>query len=198
MINKILNMIKRCVVTLPSDDKDQFPRAQISYFGKPGNSEEIYPYGIGGVAPKGSTGIVFSIRGDEGNRAHIATATDLRIKNLKEGETYAGNLVSGSVYIFKENGDWDVTITKDGNLTFNGDLNITVNGNVTVNSGGNVDVSASGDANVNATNVNLGSKVNLGSGGQPIARTGDTVLSLSPPFPPIGTIGPGSANHTAS
>jgi hypothetical protein len=205
MIEKIMNLVKRCLITIPSQELGQYPVAQVSYFGKAGNSEEIYPYGMGGVSPSGSIGIMFNVNGQEDNRSHIATAPKLRPGGLKPGETYFGNLVSGSITIFKENGDWDVTINKDGNLTFNGDLNITVNGSVNIDSGGDVEVNSSGnaeitanEATVNAGTIDLNGDCNLGGGGLPISRVGDVVLSDTFPFPPIGTIGTGSANHTAS
>lgn len=189
MLNKIRNLIKRCLVTNPGKDNGQFPISQVSYLGKTGNSEEIYPYGMGAVAPKDSLGILLNVNGDEGNRAHIATNTNLRKKGLKPGEAYFGNMVTGSVTVFSENGDWNVTIKKDGNLTFNGNLNITVNGdaNLTAN-----------EANINASTANINANTNLGGGGPAIARTGDLVMDVDAPLVPIGIIGVGSSNHTAS
>jgi phage gp45-like len=227
MLTKLITLIKRCRISKPGNDSGEYPISQVSYYGKTGNSEEIYPYGMGGVAPTDSLGVLFSVGAEDSNRAHIATAPSLRPKNLKSGESYFGNLLSKSIMIFKENGDWDVTITKDGNLTVSGNLNITVNGNSTINSSGNVSVtaggtttltstgvasvtapaialngpatvnSAGGTVTVNADTVNLNSDTNLGSGGQAIARAGDPVIEASAPFAVIGTIQSGSSRHTA-
>lgn len=197
MINKLKNMIKRCLVSKPGNDTGQFPIAQVTYLGKTGNSEEIYPYGMGAVAPENSLGLVFSVNGDEGNRSHIATNSDLRLKNLVPGESYFGNLVSGSVMIFSENGDWNVTINNDGNLTCEGNLNITVNGDANVTASNNVDVNAS-SVNINAGTTTTSGDTNLGGGGAGIARIGDVVSDINFPFSPIGTITTGSGTNTAS
>lgn len=198
MYNTIKNLIRRCFITLPSKEDGQYPVSQISYLGSGGlNSEELYPYGHGGVAPEGSAAILLNVGASPSNRVHIANS-DLRPKNLKPGESWGGNMVADSYYIFKENGDWDVTITKDGKVTASGNLEITVSGNITINASGNVAVNSGGNVDVTAGTVNLNSSVNLGSGGQPIARVGDLVVSNVPPFPPIGTIQTGSGNHTAS
>ncbi len=173
--------IKRAVIDKPGADDGEYPVTQISYLDKTGNAEVIHPYGMGSNPPNDSLCILFLVNNEDENRAVIATRPDLRPKNLKPGEAYFGNLVTGSIVIAKENGDWDVTIKGDLNINITGDANIT----------------ATGDANVIATNINLNGKVNLGSGGPAIARAGDPVFDI-PGLVQIGIIKTGSGNHTAS
>jgi len=169
----MINMIKRAAISNPGLDTGIVPKQQLSYMGGSGDSEMIYPYGSGGVAPGGAFCIVYSLQGDEGNRVAIATTPDLRPKGLKPGEFYCGNLVTGSIMIFAEDGKLNATIKGDVNLTVEGDVNVTAN------------------------TVNLTANVNLGTGGPAIARVGDTVNDINSPFSPIGLIGTGSGKHTA-
>ena len=97
MLTKLITLIKRCRISKPGNDSGEYPISQVSYYGKTGNSEEIYPYGMGGVAPSDSLGVLFSVGAEDSNRAHIATAPSLRPKNLKPGESYFGNLLSKSI-----------------------------------------------------------------------------------------------------
>ena len=196
MITKIINLIKNSYISKVGNDAGQYPISQVSYFGKSGLSHEIYPYGMGAVAPTDSLCIMFNVGADDGNRAHIATNSNLRVKNLKEGEAYFGNLVTGTVTIFDQEGNWNVTVKKDGNITIDGNLNITVTGdaNLTAN---NVELNAN-TVNMNAGTINANGSTHLGGGGAGIARIGDLVADISNPLIPIGIISTGSATNTAS
>ena len=174
MIRRLLNMIKRSVITKSGDDSGQFPVSQIFYNGKTGNSEIIWPYGIGGVLPKDSLGLTFSVMGQEENKVTIGTLPQSRPKGLEEGEFYVSNLLTGSIILFKKSGTIEIHSTK------------------------NLDIQVDGNVNLTANTANINAKTNLGGGGPAIARVGDDVIGLSFPFPVIGTIGTGSSNHTAS
>jgi len=174
MMQKLLNMIKRSVVTNPSTDTMQFPIAQISYNGKIANTEILWPYGIGGILPKDSIGLTFAVMGQEENKVTIGSFPQIRPRGLVEGEFYVSNLLTGSIILFK----------KDGKIE--------------IQSKNNLEISVDGDVNITANTANINAKTNLGGGGPAIARVGDVVNSNSFPFPPIGIIATGSPNHTAS
>lgn len=184
-------MIKRAVITNPSSDVDQFGVSQNSYFGKTGKAQDVYPYGIHAVPPEGTLTLLFNVNAQEDNQAQIPLCDQFRTKGKKPGEVEGGNFLVGSVYIFKENGDWNIDIKGDVNLNVDGDVNITTKGDANVTAQGDVNVNAQGNANVTATNINLEGSVNLGSGGAAIARVGDAVSGGN-------TIIGGSSNHTAT
>lgn len=175
-------MIKWAIITNPSKDTDQFSVSQNSYYGTAGKAYDAYPYGLHAVPPEGTLALVFNVRGDEDNQAQIPLADQLRTKDKKPGEVEGGNMLVGSVYIFKENGDWNIEIKGDVNLNVDGNVNIT----------------AKGETNVTAPTVNLLGNVNLGSGGKAIARKDDVINDINSPFSPIGRIGTASTNHTAT
>ena len=68
MINKIRNLLKLCRVSVPNDDKGNFPITQIEYWEKTGQAVELYPYGMAAVAPEDCLGYVWSVQGQEENR----------------------------------------------------------------------------------------------------------------------------------
>jgi len=184
-----MNMIKRALITNPSKDDGQFGVSQSEYLGKTGNAQDVFPYGMHAVPPEGTLTLLMNVNGQEENGAQIPMSDQLRTKNKKPGEVEFGNMVVGSIMIFKENGDWNVTIKGDVNLNVDGDVNITA--------GGDVNVTAS-SATVTASTIDLDGNCSLGSGGPAISRVGDTVIGLGPSFPVIGSISTGSGNHTAS
>ena len=180
MLSLIINLIKRCAVTKTEPDDKAFPVAQVEYFGKTALTEVIWPYGLGGVAPRGAYGVTFNLSAQEENRASILTTPNLRIKNLSEGETYFYNLVVGTGILNRADGSMEITVKGDKKVTIDKDLNINVSGDVTISVSGKVDL--------------LSDNVNLGSGGPAIARVGDSVDVNGQP----GTITTGSTRHTAN
>lgn len=140
MINKIKNMIKRAIVTNPGDDSKNFPITQIKYFEKTADAEAVYPYGFGANAPKGAVALVFAVNGDESNRAAIVSLPQSRIKNLKPGECYMSNLITGDAIIMREGG---IEIISNNPITINGP--VVVNGNVQLGGAGGQPIARVGD-----------------------------------------------------
>ena len=134
-------MVKRAIVTNPGDDSKTFPLTQISYFGKPADTEVVWPYGFGGLAPKGAVVLVFSVNGDESNRASIVSLPQSRIKNLKPGDCYMSNLVTGDVIIMREDG---IEIASSKPITINAP-SVIVNGNVELGGAGGLPIARVGD-----------------------------------------------------
>jgi hypothetical protein len=165
----ITNQIKRSAVTNIIKDDKEFPLTQINYLGRTVNCEALWPYGFGGVAPVGSLNVTFNVQGQEENQFSISTLPDKRIKNLKEGETYFANLLTGTVQINKANGDLDILVANDKKVTIKKDLTITVSGNAVLDVTGNVDLKAGGSVVIDSDSIDLG------VGGVGIARLGDEV-----------------------
>lgn len=140
MIKLIRNMIKRAVVTLNPADKEQIPVAQVKWSSSKtaNNVQVITPYGFYSVAPTGSLALMFSIMGQEENRAAIIDNPKGRFKNLKPTEVAVGNPETKSVIKFLENGDIEITGEADQNINITGNVNLTVGGNVTINVTGNM------------------------------------------------------------
>lgn len=175
---KLLEMIKRVVrrvivVSVNKDDKDT-QTVRVSYFGKVVNADLHNAYGVASNPPKDSQGIILEVEGQTDNRiALIGTASGIRIKELKEGEVVVGNFKNGNVVKFLED-------------------------KVEIFSNGDLDIEVEGDVNLTATNVNIDAdQTNLGVGGAPIARVGDSVTipsTATPGSPSSGTITSGGVN----
>ncbi len=182
-MNKLINIIKWSRVTNPGADNEDQPISQIEYMDRAATSVMIWPYGMGAVAPADALCITMSVGADEVNRASIATVPKSRVKGLKPGETFFGNPITGSLFIFLQDGKLNATIKGDMDLTIDGKLTVTSKEdiemtapNVIIN--GNIEVSGSLNA---LGGVNLG-----GVGGKAIAGVGDTVSG--------GVITSGSSN----
>jgi hypothetical protein len=149
MIAKLMNMIKRAVVTNPGDDSGEFPVTQVSYLGKAADIETIFPYGMSANMPKDSIVLLFNVQAQEENRAGIGYRHDLRPKNLKEGEVVFGNFLKGTTIFFDADGNikivGDVELT--GNLDITGDMTLTGDMDVT----GDVAITGAHDVTGNAT-----------------------------------------------
>lgn len=117
MINLIRNLIKRSRVTNPGTDNKDVPISQVNYLGKTANSEMIYPYGMGALAPTDALCITLNVNGQEQNKVSIATLPKNRVKNLKPGEVFFGNTLANSIVFFQENGDLVMNI--NGNVVIN-------------------------------------------------------------------------------
>jgi phage gp45-like len=136
MIRHIRNMIKRAVVSLNPADTGQYPVAQVKWSSndKAANVQVITPYGFYSVAPANSLALMFSVMGQEENRAAIIDDPANRFKDLKPGEVAVGNPETKSVVKFLENGDIEVTGKSDININITGDVNVTATGNTTITS----------------------------------------------------------------
>lgn len=169
-------MINSSSLSKSSEDDGNFQISQIKYNNRTVNSYMIHPYGFGSNPPPQSYCITFSIQDDEANRATIACAPQLRPKNLESGESYWGNLVSGTYTIATSNGDLVSIIKNDKKVSIDNDLNITVSGDVKITVGGDASIEVSGNTDIKSESVFIDSqKIDLGDGGEPIARLGDAV-----------------------
>ena len=169
----IFNLIKRTLVSRKTADSGQFPVAQVSWNGKVGDIEVIYPYGLSGNLPIDSLVLTFNVNGQEENRAGIGNTPKRRFKNLKEGEVAVGNPLTKSVIKFLENGDIEITGTNNQNINITGDVNLTVGGNLNITTTGNTTITTTGNTTIDSTG-NMSSTI----GGTLTANvTGNTSLT---------------------
>jgi len=174
VINKLQNIVKYAFITLVSkDDKVEAHQAKVQYQGRQATVNIMYPYGLAANAPSKSLVLLFSVGGQEANRAGIVSATLIRPKDLKEGEVVIGNFVTKATIKFNEDGSIDVIGKGDINITAeSGDVNIE-------SKNGKVSVTADDDVDVKANTVNVdASQTNLGVGGKKIALDGDKVVTV--------------------
>ena len=99
MINKLINLIKRAVITNPSSDDGQFGVSQNTYFGKTGKAHDVYAYGSHAVPPEGTLTLLFNVNAEEDNQAQIPVSDQFRTKGKKPGEYEAGNMLVGSILV---------------------------------------------------------------------------------------------------
>lgn len=182
--------IKYSQITDPGDDSQNFPTAQITYLGKTANTALMSPYGFGGVAPAGSLCATFCVSGYEENRISMAMLPGSRPKNLKVGEVYMSNFLTGTYIIQRENGDIDVVSKGGQNVTIKNNKTESIQGNLNVTVQGNVDLTVNGVTHLNCN------EIHLGTGGQPIARLGDQVEVDTGTG--IGTITSASTQNTSA
>lgn len=168
LFNKVKNFIKRCIISETSDDSNIYAIAKIKYYDKDSIAEAIYPYGMSANAPVDTVCILFNINGHESNRACIPYAIIDRFKNLKSGEVIFGSPATQSYVKFMTNGDIEI----DGTKT------IFKKGTFTIEE----------EATIDCT------KINLGSGGNEIARKGDQIKVNVGGTDYIGTIITGGTN----
>ena len=156
---KTKNLIVRAYIDKIIPDDNYYPIVSVSYLNKKNVfAERINPYGLYTNPPQNLQALKFSVFGKENNAVAIVYSQDSRFKGLEEGEVTIGNEKTQTYIKLSENGDIEIKtdaviklLATDVETT--GDLNLTVNG----------------DVNVDA------SQVNLGVGGNDIARRGDAV-----------------------
>lgn len=167
LYTKILNIVKRAFVSQSLTDDKSSGIVQVSYFGKTGVSEVISPYGLSVRLPTGIQVLLFAVQSQENNRACIGYSQKDRFKDLEEGEVVIGNPLTRSFIKFDIDGNIEIEST--------GKIDIKSAKDVTIDVTGTVDLKATGDVTVDSP------KVNLGIGGPPIARLGDTVMVSGTP-----------------
>lgn len=125
----IRNIIKRCRVTLSYPDVKNYPYVQVEYNGKVQDVEVILPYGVSARIPVDALGHLFTINGDEGNKAGIFNTPTERFKQDVPGEVEFGSPLfgnsirfkaDGSVLIKNSAGSGVIEITKEGLVIING------------------------------------------------------------------------------
>lgn len=147
----MFNLIKRAVVSRKTADIGQVPISQVSWNEKAANVEVISPYGLYSNLPTDSLVLMLNVNGQEENKAAIGYKPKERFKNLKEGEIYVGNQVTGSVIKFLTNGDIDITAVNDQIINITGDSTVTVGGDVTLNVTGDVTATIGGAMSADVT-----------------------------------------------
>jgi phage gp45-like len=151
IITFVRNMIKRGTVSRQTADSGQFAAAQVKWASdKVGNVEVIHSYGFSSYAPVGSLALMFSVMGQESNRAAIINDPKIRFKDLKPGEVAVGNFLTRSRVKFLENGDIEIFAANDQNITITGDSNLTVGGNTTITTTGNTVIDTTGNTTINS------------------------------------------------
>ena len=153
LLNHLLNLIKRAIVTKPGLDDGNFAIQQISHNGKTGDCEIVFPYGMHANLPPESYVLVFSIDGNEENRAGIGGVPVERIRNLPEKEVVFFHPFTKSKIHFKNNGDIDIDSKNDVNITINGNVNLSAkNVNVTCE---NIDAIASSNVDITCQSATI-------------------------------------------
>ena len=167
LLRKIRSLIRRAIVSLSLPDDGDYPIVQVSYLGKTGNMEVIWPYGMNGQLPADAQTFCFNIEGMEENKAGIGTVPKLRLKVDAEGEVSFGNPLTGSVTYYRTNGDIEIIGKNNKSVTLDGDMDITVSGNKTETIlgdntdtvSGNSSESITGDKDISANNTTITSTV---------------------------------------
>jgi len=162
LLTKIINIVKRAVISNSLTDDKETSLAQITYLEKTGLTEVVTPYGSFARPPVDTQLLLFAVQSQENNRAGIAYSQENRFKNLEEGECGVGNPLTRSFIKFDKEGNILITATAKVIINSTEDIDITTSGKVDLKSTGDVDIDAP--------------QVNLGIGGLPIARLGDEVL----------------------
>ncbi len=172
MLSLIRNLVKRCIVTNAGTDDGQYAIQQVTYNGRVGDCDIVFPYGMHANLPNDSLLVMFNVNAVEQNRAAIGGLPQERIKNLPQGEIVFFHPITKSRIHFKNNGDIDIDVENAGspeNMTISlRNLTITATENVTINNT-QTNITSTDSVNVDAPITNLG------VGGGPIARTGDAV-----------------------
>lgn len=138
-------MIKLASVSLPGKDDKFYPDAQIIFNGTTADCVPIYPYGMHANAPVDSHFILFTLNGQAENKAGIPFNPQLRRKNLKPGEMYVGNDVTGSQVFFDEDGNIIVNCENDETVTIKGASTVNITGDAAITIGGEATIDVSGN-----------------------------------------------------
>lgn len=157
------NQIKIAKVTKNTNDSEIFPEFQITYLKKVSDAAILLPYGLTARPIAGDTlCLVFSIRGNEGNRIAIPLGTTNRKKGLKDGEVVLENQKIGSYLYLDEAGNLNVNLPKDL-IEIVKSVSVTASGTITVSATGAAALTANGLTITSATSVLSGS-LQVGTG----------------------------------
>ncbi|MCP4489024.1 MAG: hypothetical protein GY820_17180, partial [Gammaproteobacteria bacterium] len=152
MYSKICNKVRSLIKfskAVSVDDAGDYRFGTISAVGKQQKANFFTPYGLIHNPPVNSLCLSFLSRGEESNTFVIADDPINRIKGLESGEVGIANYSTGTHFVMKANGDWDIQV--------NGNVNLTVTGDVTANVSGEMDAQVTGDVTVaSGGNMELG------------------------------------------
>lgn len=168
-VSKNLIIRGRVIKSLP-DDKS-IPLTLITFMGQQQLVMPLFPYGMSANLPEDTEVIAISVNLDESNRICIGYSLNDRFRN-ESGEVTFGNPKTESKIKFDKNGKIAIESKSNLEISVTGDVNLTVSGNV------NIDAS----------------QVNLGSGGNEIARKGDNIVVNVGGSDYTGTITTGGTN----
>ena len=158
-LSQRIKKLMKIGVVIDSNDSTSYPIIFASYLGKPrARATNFTPFGLWSRPLKGMMSILFNINGSESNKFALTNELKNRpVKNLKEGESVLGNLLS--FVHFKEDGSVVFTITTGKTLTINGNVimngDLAINGNVIIDGdlAINGDLAVDGGANIDGTLV---------------------------------------------
>lgn len=124
------------------DDSQDNTLAKIGFRGASLKCRVLWPYGLSGCAPRGSTVMMWAIGGSKSNSAVLPTYPSARRKNMSEWEFATGNYKTQAETFYDENGNVNI---------------FAPNGNIIGSAASDVTLSAVGDINASATNINMAS-----------------------------------------
>lgn len=161
MISRLKNLIRWAKIGKSGTDDKQFPVQQVTYLGKTGNAMMVFPFGYHANLTPDALGLLFSIAGNEENRAFIG-ATPQNRPQLAAGEVVVYHPDSGSQVLFKASGDIEVTTATNVKVTAGQSVTIdspqaTFTGDVQIDGALNVTGAGSIGGKDFATHVHVGS-----------------------------------------
>lgn len=187
-------MIKNGYITKNHGDDKAYKGATTTAYGKQQTVQVINPWGMSSTAPIGSMALLFSCEGKQDVIYAMPYTVD-RPKGQGAGDCYIFSLNNSAIIKILNSGNIEI-ICKD--LTINATNNVNINCK-------NLNIVASNDIGINCKNFNItaqnmnhtgnqfkttATSVELGSGGEPIARKGDSVSG--------GIITGGSSNNKSA
>lgn len=177
--DRLKNLLRLTIITLPGKDSGNYSTAQISGLGKTSdNITLVYPYGYQANAPANTLAIAGQLYGQE--EALVAmpfnpldtTGKSIRFQNLKVNEVCIGNPSSKTYIKFTETGGIEIDSKENISVTVAGNVTLNVTGNLTSNVTGNLSVTAGGTANITST----GNCQVVSSGTAKLQATGATTV----------------------
>jgi hypothetical protein len=113
-------------VTLNTDDAEQRPIFQSYFNGKAADTYLYQPYGLTSRPPQEDSLVAIMLQQNHaGARIGFPFCPTKRKKKLKSGEVVLENMLAGSFFYFKEDGDLEIYIPKDINAKIVRNVTIT-------------------------------------------------------------------------
>ena len=151
--NVLRNMIRYAYLLKNKSDGQDNQVAEIGFYGTKIQSRIIWPYGLSGLAPRGSTMLNMILNGQAQNNACIPTYPQERRRNMKEWEFATGNYKTKAETFYDDNGDLNV-------LAPNGNVNIIAAKDVNVNCV-NLTASATAQTTITSPTITLDGDVTI-------------------------------------
>lgn len=156
-LGKLKNIIRFAKITGAADNAAQFPVQQMEFKGKVVNALQLFPYGFYANVSADSLGVMFSIEGNESNRAAISYTPNLRPDDLEQDECAFYHPHTKTFIKIRNNGDLEIdskagdtpgsviincesaTITANASVDITcEDATVTANNDATIDAAGNV------------------------------------------------------------